>query len=238
MNTQNVLEKLRLLRDMTDEDAQTYLPLVQDAVQRLEGKRIRAGGDSLLETAAAALVNWQISLTEPDGDFTAGRSVLLEEIQTRMPKGSGWMHGMRRHPICMMKHLLSGVFREPANLDCRLAETLWQFCSLRRKRSTGADSADESKQHRGRPLSLYGSIRFLPENRRQAAMHGACLYSTALRWCLCGRASAVYMGSFGVTGRLGEVNTVNQNLQTAQEELSEKLELESLRYPRTLEEET
>jgi hypothetical protein len=46
------------------------------------------------------------------------------------------------------------------------------------------------------------------------------------------------MGSFGVTGRLGEVNTVNQNLQTAQEELSEKLELESLRYPRTLEEET
>ncbi|MDD3228652.1 MAG: hypothetical protein PHE09_05470 [Oscillospiraceae bacterium] len=72
MNTQNVLEKLRLLRDMTDEDAQTYLPLVQDAVQRLEGKRIRVGGDSLLETAAAALVNWQISLTEPDGDFTAG----------------------------------------------------------------------------------------------------------------------------------------------------------------------
>ncbi len=34
------------------------------------------------------------------------------------------------------------------------------------------------------------------------------------------------------------MNTVNQNLQTAQEELSEKLELESLRYPRTLEEET
>lgn len=32
------------------------------------------------------------------------------------------------------------------------------------------------------------------------------------------------------------MTTVNQTLQTPQEELSEKLEQESLRYPRTLEE--
>lgn len=72
METENVWTRLRLLRSVTEEQKSAYLPLMQDAVQRLETQRAQAGGDSLLEAAAAALVNWQLSLTEPDGSFTAG----------------------------------------------------------------------------------------------------------------------------------------------------------------------
>lgn len=72
MKTKNVWTRLRLLRAVTAQQETDYLPLVQDAMERLEAQRRQLGGDSLLEAAAAALVNWQLTLTEVDGDFTAG----------------------------------------------------------------------------------------------------------------------------------------------------------------------
>lgn len=72
MEIENVWARLRLLREVSAQQQSAYLPLVQDAVQRMEAKRAQPGGDNLLEAAAAALVNWQLSLTEPDGGFTAG----------------------------------------------------------------------------------------------------------------------------------------------------------------------
>lgn len=72
MDTQNVLTKLKLLRPLSEEEAAACLPMIQAAAQRLEGQRTALGGDSLLESAAAALVNWQMALTEPEEDFTAG----------------------------------------------------------------------------------------------------------------------------------------------------------------------
>jgi hypothetical protein len=72
MDTQNVLTKLKLLRPLSEEEAAACLPMIQAAAQRLEGQQTALGGDSLLESAAAALVNWQMALTEPEEDFTAG----------------------------------------------------------------------------------------------------------------------------------------------------------------------
>ncbi|ARP49533.1 hypothetical protein B6259_00650 [Ruminococcaceae bacterium CPB6] len=72
METDNILNKLQLLHGLQADEAEKYRPLAQEAVDRLENCRRKDGGDSLLETAAAALVHLQLTLTEPAGSFTAG----------------------------------------------------------------------------------------------------------------------------------------------------------------------
>ncbi|MCH3972930.1 MAG: hypothetical protein LKE53_09270 [Oscillospiraceae bacterium] len=72
MDIENVLKRVQLLHGLDRGEAEAYRPLAQEAAARLEKSRVKPGGDSLLEAAAAALVHWQLCLLEPAGSFTAG----------------------------------------------------------------------------------------------------------------------------------------------------------------------
>lgn len=89
METEKILERLALLRGMTAEQAAVYQPMAQDAAARLEAHRAQPGGETLLEAAAAALVNWMLTLNEPEGGFTAG-DVRVESSAARRGARQLW----------------------------------------------------------------------------------------------------------------------------------------------------
>lgn len=73
MDEEKVLQRFALYGGLTAEQAESYRPVVQDAVaQLLDAKNGRAGGEQLLEAAAAALANWRVRLMQAEDDFAAG----------------------------------------------------------------------------------------------------------------------------------------------------------------------
>lgn len=74
MDREKILARLALYRGLTADEAAQYAGLAEEAADWL-GQRMRddvSGGDELLESAAAAWVNWQLALLDADQDFTAG----------------------------------------------------------------------------------------------------------------------------------------------------------------------
>lgn len=69
----NILSRVAMYRHTDAETLASYAGLVTEAAAFLEGLRNgKPGGETLLEAAAAALVNWELSMLDANEDFTAG----------------------------------------------------------------------------------------------------------------------------------------------------------------------
>lgn len=83
MDEMAVMERFAFYRGLNEEEAQPYFTLVRDAIAQIEEARRKdiPGGETLLCAAAAALANWQASLLNGGGSFSAG--------EVRMQSGCG-----------------------------------------------------------------------------------------------------------------------------------------------------
>lgn len=73
IDEKNILSRVAMYRHTDAETLASYAGLVTEAVAFLEGLRNgKPGGETLLEAAAAALVNWELSMLDANEDFTAG----------------------------------------------------------------------------------------------------------------------------------------------------------------------
>lgn len=73
MDETNILARLALYRGLSAGEAAQYSGMAHEAALRLEAMRgDAAGGEALLEGAAAAFVNWQLALLDAGEDFSAG----------------------------------------------------------------------------------------------------------------------------------------------------------------------
>lgn len=73
IDEKNILSRVAMYRHTDAETLASYAGLVTEAAAFLEGLRNgKPGGETLLEAAAAALVNWELSMLDANEDFTAG----------------------------------------------------------------------------------------------------------------------------------------------------------------------
>lgn len=73
INEENILSRVAMLRGVEAETLENCAGFISEAVAFLEGLRNgKPGGETLLEAAAAALVNWELAMLDENEDFTVG----------------------------------------------------------------------------------------------------------------------------------------------------------------------